>query len=76
MPNIPRICNRLDNYIMHIIILLMTTHNFLFPGEVFSLLVAILPIKSNQKRMHVIDLGQIVYINIDQNLGKIKTAQT
>ena len=45
----------------------MTTHNFLFPGEMFPLLVATLPIKSNQKRMHVIDLGEIVYINKDQS---------
>ena len=32
-----------------------------------SLLVTTLPIKSNQKRMHVTDLGQIVYINKDQS---------
>ena len=49
----------------------MTTHNFLFPIEMFPLLVATLPIKSNQKRMHVIDLGQIVYINKDQSYPQI-----
>ena len=39
----------------------------IIPWRDVSLLVTTLPIKSNQKRMHVIDLGQIVYINKDQS---------
>ena len=38
---------------------------FLIPYRDVPLLVVTLPIKSNQKRMHVIDLGQIVYKNKD-----------
>ena len=39
----------------------------IIPWRDVSLLETTLPIKSNQKRMHVIDLGQIDYINKDQS---------